>query len=173
MSLFIGNISNSVKIEELQTLFEEYGPCKIKLKTSFAFVDYEKERDAEEAILHCKGKNLNGRDLKIEWSFRSGKNKREPLKKFKDGCFSCGSKDHKIKDCDKNRGGRNERFRNRRSRSNSRERRNYGRGRSRSRSRSRDEKEHTNNKRKYSSSRSRSHSRSKDNGNKKSSRDRK
>ena len=82
MSLFIGNLSSSIKQSELETLFEEYGPCKIKLQPykSFGFVDYQEERDAEEALSNLKGKDVKGLDLRLEWSLRSGKNKDLPKK---------------------------------------------------------------------------------------------
>ena len=32
MSLFVGNLSQTVKRSELEDLFQKFGPCKIQLK---------------------------------------------------------------------------------------------------------------------------------------------
>jgi len=167
MSLFIGNIANSVVIADLEDVFEEYGPCRIKIQPnkSYGFVDYEQERDAEEALLNLKGKNVKGQEIRLEWSARSGKNKelserskerryernRHNSDRKNGGCYGCGSHSHKLRDCHKKRSS----YKRSRSRSTDRYRR---KSRSRSRSRSRDY-----NRRRHSRSRSRDRSRSRSN----------
>eukprot|EP00350_Pseudokeronopsis_sp_OXSARD2_P011073 CAMPEP_0170555878 /NCGR_PEP_ID=MMETSP0211-20121228/14415_1 /TAXON_ID=311385 /ORGANISM="Pseudokeronopsis sp., Strain OXSARD2" /LENGTH=47 /DNA_ID= /DNA_START= /DNA_END= /DNA_ORIENTATION= len=47
MSLFAGNISKNVKKSDLQDEFEKFGKCDINHKGSFAFIEFESERDAE------------------------------------------------------------------------------------------------------------------------------
>lgn len=180
MSLFVGNIANSVVLSDLEPVFEEFGPCRIKIQPnkSYGFVDYEQERDAEEALQQLKGKLVKGQEIRLEWSARSGKNKeladrhrerRGDRSRYDSdrrtprntGCYGCGSHSHKLVDCSKKRGSY------RRSRSNDR----YSRRRSRSRSR--DDYRRSHRKRHDSRERDRSKDRSRENDRSKSrSRDR-
>jgi len=50
MSLFVGNISRNVRVRELEGAFLKYGECRVRLKGSYAFVEYDDEKGAEEAI---------------------------------------------------------------------------------------------------------------------------
>ena len=71
MSLFIGNLSRHVRYEDLRDEFERMGPCSIKQKEFFAFVDYDNEGDAQKAITNLMNKDMEGRKLNIEWSKKS------------------------------------------------------------------------------------------------------
>jgi RNA recognition motif-containing protein len=71
MSIFIGNVSRTLTETDLQKAFGEYGTCKINYKGTFAFAEYENEKDAEDALNGLKGKNLGGRTLNLEWSKKS------------------------------------------------------------------------------------------------------
>jgi RNA recognition motif-containing protein len=108
MSLFIGNISKSVNSSELEKAFSEYGPCKINFKGSFAFAEFEQEKDAEQAITNLQGKEMSGRKINIEWSKKSkrfddskiSRRKRSTSRGKNDGrCFNCGRKGHYSRDC--------------------------------------------------------------------------
>jgi len=53
MSLFVGNISKYVKSFELEDEFNRFGRCEIKRNVSngsYAFVEYESEKSAEDAM---------------------------------------------------------------------------------------------------------------------------
>lgn len=70
--MFVGNISKNVKISDLETEFQKYGPCKINVpKGSYAFVDYENDKDAEDAMDALKGRSMGGRPITVEWSKQS------------------------------------------------------------------------------------------------------
>lgn len=106
MSLFVGNISSSTSPSELDKFFEYYGPCKVNFKGKYAFVEFDEERDAEEAIEQTNNKDLGGRPLNVEWSKKSKRfdpSKRRDQggspRRREEGCFACGSKNHFIKDC--------------------------------------------------------------------------
>ena len=122
MSLFVGNIANSASVSDLEPVFEEFGPCRIKIQPnkSYGFVDFEQERDAEEALQQLKGKSVKGQEIRLEWSARSGKNKeladrnrerRSDRSRYDSdrrnprntGCYGCGSHSHKLIDCPKKR----------------------------------------------------------------------
>lgn len=109
MSLFIGNISHTISSESFSKYFTEFGKCEIKMKGSFAFVDYDSEDAADDALSKLKGKYLGGRKINIEYSkkskkyvpslrkeSRSNSAKKSPSRKK---CFSCKSTHHFIRDC--------------------------------------------------------------------------
>ena len=73
MSLFVGNISRNARAEDIEKEFKNFGPCRLKFKGSYAFIEYEEERDAEEAIRSIHNKSIGGRELNIEWSKNSGR----------------------------------------------------------------------------------------------------
>ena len=141
MSLFIGNISNSISSSELEKTFNEFGRCSINYKGTYAFAEFDNEKDAEEAMNHLQKKNMGGRELNIEWSKKSKKydeSKRHRRDVSPRGrCFNCGGRGHYARDCKERRRSRsrsrNHSRRYRRSGSRSRHHRHH---RSRSSSRS-------------------------------------
>ena len=76
MSLFIGNISSTTKASDLEDLFKKYGPCKIALKTSYGFVDFESYKDAEKALDKCNKKEVGGAVIELKWSARMKRERR-------------------------------------------------------------------------------------------------
>jgi RNA recognition motif-containing protein len=55
-------------------LFEKFGTLKrCDIKGSFAFVTFEDERDAEDALEECNGKDLQGSKINVEWAKGSGR----------------------------------------------------------------------------------------------------
>ena len=102
MSLFIGNLSNSCNITDLEKLFGEYGKCTIKYLGTYGFAELDSEKDAEEAFNALQGKNVNGRDLKLEWSKKSKKYDKGSSS-FSGRCYICGHKGHYARDCSRRR----------------------------------------------------------------------
>jgi RNA recognition motif-containing protein len=108
MSIFIGNISKSVVVADLEKTFKEYGACHINYKGSYAFAEFEAEKEAEEALTNLQGKSLGGRPMNLEWSKKSKKydpsksirRRRSISPKRSEGrCYNCGSRNHYLKDC--------------------------------------------------------------------------
>jgi len=69
MSLFVGNISRDVRSEDLHDEFDVYGKCVVNFKVrksfnnsqgSFAFVEFDNERDAEDALNNLNNKEIRG-----------------------------------------------------------------------------------------------------------------
>ena len=50
MSLFVGNISHKADYYHLNKIFSKFGRCKIDKRERFAFIDYDLESDASQAI---------------------------------------------------------------------------------------------------------------------------
>lgn len=66
MSLFVGNISKNVRRADVIDEFEKFGKCDIAFKGgSFAFVEFDNERDAEDAMEDLQGKDMGGLKLNI------------------------------------------------------------------------------------------------------------
>ncbi|KAG8179290.1 hypothetical protein JTE90_024139 [Oedothorax gibbosus] len=131
--VYVGELGNSGTRHELEDAFSYYGPLRnvwvARNPPGFAFVEFEDNRDARDAVRALDGKVLCGRRVRVELS--SGKSRssyRPPPRGNPDErCYECGERGHYARDC---KGG------GRRGRSRSRSR-SPRRGRSRSRSRSR------------------------------------
>ncbi len=91
MSLFVNNLSSTVTSDILENLFKEYGNCKVNFKGTYAFVDFNQEKDANDAYENLKGKNVEGREIKIEWN-RNGRNNSPHIRSFTGKCYRCGQR---------------------------------------------------------------------------------
>ncbi|CAO2041261.1 unnamed protein product [Urochloa humidicola] len=85
--VFCGNLDYDVRISEIERLFGKYGRVeRVDLKTGFAFVYMEDERDAEDAINRLDGIDFGrkGRRIRVEWTKedrsagRKGSSRRSP-----------------------------------------------------------------------------------------------
>ena len=79
MSIFVGNISKNVRSRDLDDEFDKFGPCNINYKVianiirfhknqyqgSYAFITFESEADAEDALNELQGKNMGGLKINI------------------------------------------------------------------------------------------------------------
>jgi len=172
VSLYIRHISDNTRSDDLRYVFEKYGPVRdvyipmdfyTRQARGFAYIEFEDERDAEEAMHELHRYRLNGREIEIEYAQGDRKSSNQMRSKYSSGRDdrSHGSRRHRSRSRDRNRSSR----RRSRSRSRSRSRQRSSRRRSRSRSRSRDRRSrqsrHRDDERRRSRSRSR-HSRSHD-----------
>merc|ERR1712194_383816 len=71
MNLFVGNISKNVSISKLEDEFEKFGRCEITPRGSYAFIVFDDDKSAEEAMEQLQGLTLGGLSIGIEWSKRS------------------------------------------------------------------------------------------------------
>ena len=55
MSLFCGNIPHSATPRDVEVQFGKFGRCRVDLKRGFAFIDYEDDRDADDAMKALQG----------------------------------------------------------------------------------------------------------------------
>ena len=73
-TLFIGNISGEVSVDELEEKFLRYGKVlNVRIKTPdrpphFGFVDFEDVRDAQDAKHALNGDDFKGHKLRVEFT---------------------------------------------------------------------------------------------------------
>ena len=71
MSLFIGNVNTNITANDLEEVFSKLGNCKIKHFGKYAFAEYEKEEDADNALEKLQGTLVKERKLNLEYSKNS------------------------------------------------------------------------------------------------------
>ena len=74
MNIYVGNLPYSIRDEELSNLFSEFGSVKsanvIMDRASgkskgFGFVEMDDNEEAEKAIQSLNGKDISGRELRV------------------------------------------------------------------------------------------------------------
>lgn len=68
-TLYVSNISSSTRARDLAYEFERFGRlirCDIPSGRSYAFVEFEDDRDAEDALDDMNGRRFEGRRLVVE-----------------------------------------------------------------------------------------------------------
>lgn len=65
--LFIGNLDESTKTNDIRPLFEKYGKVlECDVVKNYGFVHFSSENDAREAIANLNGYVINGNAIKVE-----------------------------------------------------------------------------------------------------------
>lgn len=65
--VYVGGISRNVTRDDLQELFSPFGPISdILVKGRYAFVNFEKESDANAAIRDTHSVRFNGYEISVE-----------------------------------------------------------------------------------------------------------
>ncbi|XP_033752464.1 serine/arginine-rich splicing factor 10-like isoform X2 [Pecten maximus] len=143
-SLYVRNVPDNTRTEELRSLFGKYGPLKdvyvpvdyfTRRPRGFAYIQFEDPRDADDALYHLDRTRFYGRELEIEFargdrkSPNQMKTKERPSSRRGSSPYHSGYRD----DYDR---GRRRRSRSPRYHSRSRSRSPYYSSRHRSRSRS-------------------------------------
>ncbi|CAF0755602.1 unnamed protein product [Didymodactylos carnosus] len=176
-SLFIGDLGRDASKEEIQKAFGYYGKLRnVWLSRSpwgYGFIDFEDQRDAEDAVKALDGKMLCGSRVRVEFSHGRGRARGRPgrsssrsprvRKPFSpsDVCYECGDRGHYAYDCEIRLKRQRQMRSGSRSHSRSHRSRSGGRKHQRKRRRSRSSTRSRSPRPSYSPSRSRSPSRTK------------
>lgn len=78
MSLYIGNLSSHTRRDELESVFQRFGHCNVRVKDGYGFVVYESAPNAEKALITLHGRNICGQPLTLTWSNKQPR----PYKRF-------------------------------------------------------------------------------------------
>eukprot|EP00640_Fibrocapsa_japonica_P009987 CAMPEP_0113938808 /NCGR_PEP_ID=MMETSP1339-20121228/5234_1 /TAXON_ID=94617 /ORGANISM="Fibrocapsa japonica" /LENGTH=83 /DNA_ID=CAMNT_0000942095 /DNA_START=120 /DNA_END=367 /DNA_ORIENTATION=- /assembly_acc=CAM_ASM_000762 len=75
--LYVGNLDPRATEHDLQDLFSKYGNIRdiwiARRPPGFAFVTYDDERDAEDAIRDAHGREILGQRIRVESSRSDGR----------------------------------------------------------------------------------------------------
>jgi len=95
MSIWVGRLSYDARERDIEDLFHKFGRIRrIELKKGFAFVEFEDERDGEDALHELDGVDFLGNRIVIE---RARGRRRGPSSA--DRCFRCGREGHWAREC--------------------------------------------------------------------------
>lgn len=76
--IFVKNLASSTNEDDVAEAFGKFGPIrKIDLKQGYAFLFFEDNRDAEEAIREMNGAELHGKKLLVEVALDARNNQRD------------------------------------------------------------------------------------------------
>ena len=69
LCLFVEGIPTEVGNTQVIKLMKQYGSCYVNIKDewAYAFVDYDDDCNATEALIHLNGSMLAGKRISVKW----------------------------------------------------------------------------------------------------------
>lgn len=58
--VYVGGIGDDIRERDIEKFFKHFKVAGISLKQGYGFVDFEDQRDADDAVYELDGKNCNG-----------------------------------------------------------------------------------------------------------------
>ncbi|KAI9255725.1 hypothetical protein BDA99DRAFT_149128 [Phascolomyces articulosus] len=75
--LYVGNLNRYVRERDVERLFAKLGRINdLALMSNFAFIEYDDERDAEDAVRNLHGTRLEGDRIIVEFAKNKPRNNR-------------------------------------------------------------------------------------------------
>jgi len=70
-TVYVGRVDSRTRERDLYDIFDRYGRvARVDMKRGFAFVDFDDNRDAEDAIKDMDGREVDGSRITVEWAGR-------------------------------------------------------------------------------------------------------
>jgi hypothetical protein len=87
--IYVGHLASHVQKRDLEDLFGYYGPLlSVEVKHGgFAFVHFQSQQDAQDAVAALHNFMFDGRSLTVEFSLKKGNT-------ASNGCLVCGKEGH-------------------------------------------------------------------------------
>ncbi len=105
VKLFVGHINDKVRESDLRSLFSKYGDVRrLDLKVGFAFVEYDKQEDADKAAKDLNNYDLLGGRISVDFAFTQGEvpRKKRSAVPGEGRCHRCGKEGHWARECPDN-----------------------------------------------------------------------
>lgn len=101
MSLFVGRLAREVRERDLEDVFSKFGRitrCVVK-REGYAFVEFEDQRDADDALRQCDGMRILGERISVEYAKGTRRDTGAPSGVSNDECFHCRRPGHFAREC--------------------------------------------------------------------------
>lgn len=90
--IYIGRLSRRTRAQDIRDAFRKFGAIKtLDLKSDYAFLEYDDEKQAKEAIKKMDREELDGHQIIVEEAIPKRKSHGPSSQ---DVCFNCGLRGH-------------------------------------------------------------------------------